>query len=235
MAGYPKRITLEVGSWPLFPELEPVADRAVRDGLDPTRVRWIDPRDLHPAALAWRGRALGLGLIVVPQYRSGADVTVARVSKVDAIVELLSDCFNLAVMGDVGLQTLPRRGERRAVLPADARRHADCGRDRARARGAPRYGPMTEIADHEVYVRAPAALWRAVPDALVVLGPKARKPRLITGPAAEVWGLLGQPVAFGRVVGALARAHQASPDVVRRDLQPVLRALRRDGAIDLVP
>ncbi len=76
VAGYPKRITLELGSWPLFPELDGVADRAVRDGFDPTRVRWLDARDLHPAAFAWRGRALGLGLIVVPQFRAGAELSV---------------------------------------------------------------------------------------------------------------------------------------------------------------
>ena len=93
---------------------------------------------------------------------------------------------------------------------------------------------MTRIADDEVFVRTPATLWRAVPDALVVLGPQAPKPRLMTGPAAEVWGLVGRPVAFGAVVGALAEVHQVSPDVVRQDLQPVFRALHRDGAVEIV-
>jgi hypothetical protein len=106
VAGYPKRITLELGSWPLVPELDGKSDGAVRDGLDPTRVRWVDARDLNPAALGWRGRALGLGLIVVPQYCEGSPVTVERLPTVDAVVELLSDCFNLSAMGAVGLQTL---------------------------------------------------------------------------------------------------------------------------------
>jgi hypothetical protein len=93
---------------------------------------------------------------------------------------------------------------------------------------------MTDVADDVVVVRAPTTLWREVPDALVVLGPNARKPRLITGPAAGLWSLIGQPIAIGAVVAALADAHRASPDVVRDDLQPVLRTLRRDGAIEQV-
>ena len=138
VAGYPKRIALELGSWPLFPELEPLAGRAVRDGLDPTRVRWVDAHDLHPAAFAWRGRALRLELIVVPQYRPGAAVTVARVSEVDALVELLSDCFNLAVMGNVGLQAL--RDVANAVpcyrlVHGDARVAADTVRELAGRQG----------------------------------------------------------------------------------------------------
>ena len=138
VAGYPKRITLELGSWPLFPELEPVAGRAVRDALDPTRVRWVDARDVHPGAFGWRGRALRLGLIVVPQYRPGADVTVVRVSEVDAMVELLSDCFNLAAMGDVGLRTL--RDVATAVpcyrlVHGDARVAADTVRELAARHG----------------------------------------------------------------------------------------------------
>jgi hypothetical protein len=93
---------------------------------------------------------------------------------------------------------------------------------------------MTGIADDEVFGRVPAALWREIPGALVVLGPEARKPRLITGPAAGLWALMRKPVAIGAVVTALAEEHHASPDVVRHDLQPVLRTLRRDGAIEPV-
>ena len=93
---------------------------------------------------------------------------------------------------------------------------------------------MTEIADDVVFVRAPAALWRDVSDAVVVLGPNARKPRSITGPAAGVWALVGQPIAFGVVVASLADLHRAAVDVVRHDLQPVFRALQRDGALEIV-
>jgi hypothetical protein len=106
VAGYPKRLTLERGSWPLFPQLDRVASGATHDGLDPARVRWVDARDLHPAALDWRGRALRLGLVVVPQFRPGATVEAGRLLAVDAIVELLTDCFNLGVMGEVGLEAL---------------------------------------------------------------------------------------------------------------------------------
>ena len=96
VAGYPKRITLGARFLAVVPRARTAwRPRATYDGLDPTRVRWVDARDLHPAAFGWRGRALRLGLIVVPQYRPGADGEVVVCLPVDAIVELLTDCFNL--------------------------------------------------------------------------------------------------------------------------------------------
>jgi hypothetical protein len=93
---------------------------------------------------------------------------------------------------------------------------------------------MSRITADDLLVRASSALWREVADGVVVLGPDARKPRLITGPASRVWSLVTQPVAFGDVVAALALAHHTPAAVVSADLEPVIGALRRDGAVELV-
>ena len=61
VVGFPKRITLELGSWSLFPDIDPQRDDTTHDAFDPSRVRWVDPRSLHANALAWQGRPLELG------------------------------------------------------------------------------------------------------------------------------------------------------------------------------
>lgn len=106
VSGYTKRISLELGSWPALPATAALAAGATRDGLDPTRVRWIDPRDLHPDALAWRGRALTAALIVVPRYEPGAPVALEEVSPYEAIAELLAQASNLASVGGAGVRAL---------------------------------------------------------------------------------------------------------------------------------
>ncbi len=139
VTGYTKRITLEIGSWPLFPDLEGVASRAIREHLDPTRVRWLDPRDVNPHAFGWRGHPLRLGVIVVPRYLPGAAVEVEPLSALDTLAELLTDCFNLATMGEAGLTTLR---DVATSVPAyrlvhgDARRAAESVRDLAVRHGA---------------------------------------------------------------------------------------------------
>jgi hypothetical protein len=93
---------------------------------------------------------------------------------------------------------------------------------------------MSQITDDDVLVRAPSTLWREVLDGVVVLGPRARKPRLITGPASRLWSLVAQPVALRDVVAAMALAHHTPAAVVGADLVPVVRALHRDGALERV-
>jgi hypothetical protein len=94
---------------------------------------------------------------------------------------------------------------------------------------------VNDVADTDVLVRATPALWRDLTDGVVVLGPAAQRPRLISGPAARLWTMIEQPVAFGAVVAALAAAHDVTSDIVRADARKVLRALQRDGAVELVP
>ncbi len=93
---------------------------------------------------------------------------------------------------------------------------------------------MSEVCDTDVFVRTTESLWRDLANGVVVLGPGARRPRLITGPAARLWSLVEQPMAFGAAVATLAAAHDVPDGVVRADLQHVLSVLRRDGAVELV-
>jgi hypothetical protein len=138
VAGYPKRITLERGSWELFPSLEQRASRAVHPDLDPTRVRWIDPRALQPSALAWCGAPLELGLVVVPHYAPDQDVSITRLDPVEAMTVLLGNAFNLASSGERALRAL-----RDVALEVPCYRlvHSDvhlaeaCVRERVRERG----------------------------------------------------------------------------------------------------
>jgi hypothetical protein len=67
---------------------------------------------------------------------------------------------------------------------------------------------------------------------VVVLGPRAGKPRAITGPAAEIWELLEEPTTLDVAAERLAAVHGASPADVRADLEPVLDLLLRDGAVE---
>jgi hypothetical protein len=106
VVGFPKRITLELGSWSLFPHLDPTRDRMTHDAFDPSRVRWVDPRSLHANALAWRGLSLELGIGVIARYQAGAECRYERLRPVDVVTELLANSFNLGTMGAAGLETL---------------------------------------------------------------------------------------------------------------------------------
>lgn len=106
VAGYPKRISLELGSWALFPDLEGRASRATHPLFDPTRVRWFDARDLHANALAWRGLPLDLGLVVVPRYAPYEDASITRLDPVEAMTALVGNAFNLAALGQGALGAL---------------------------------------------------------------------------------------------------------------------------------
>jgi hypothetical protein len=138
VAGYSKRITLEIGSWSLFPWLDAIASRSAREGLDPTRVRWLDPRDVRPGALDWRGHSLHLGLIVVPHYREGVALAVEPLTALDTLLELVTDCFNLATVGERGLEALrdvARSVPAYRVIHADVRAASATVRDLAARHG----------------------------------------------------------------------------------------------------
>jgi hypothetical protein len=125
--GYPKRVTLEIGSWSLFPAL--VADRRSQHGaFDPSRVRWIDARNINPNALAWQAKRPRAALVVVPDFRPSADVEVERLEPITALTGLLGCTFNLGRVGSAGLETLRDLAERVPCVRlthGDARAAAD--------------------------------------------------------------------------------------------------------------
>jgi hypothetical protein len=82
------------------------------------------------------------------------------------------------------------------------------------------------------YCRHSRVLWRRLANAVVVLGPHADKPTAISGPAAEIWDLLALPTTLDDAAAHLAAAHAAPAADVRRDIEPVLERLVREGAVE---
>ncbi len=79
--GYRKAISLDPGSWPLFPEVEPASSGP--------RGEWlIEPTELHPDALD--GEDFGeVSLVVFPRFEAGAVTEAESLSPAQALVELI--------------------------------------------------------------------------------------------------------------------------------------------------
>jgi hypothetical protein len=68
------------------------------------------------------------------------------------------------------------------------------------------------------YRRNPHALVRHLPDGLLVLGPAAAEPIIVTGPGSALWSLLDEPRTLDDLVVALAAEFATDADTVRHDL-----------------
>ena len=85
---YPKPLSLEPGSWPLFPELEPQADLATDQY---KAYEWQVPTAaIRPGAL---GRSCPVGVVVFPRYEPGADTALEPIGRAEALVELAQNTF----------------------------------------------------------------------------------------------------------------------------------------------
>lgn len=99
---YPKAITLEPGSFPVFPELEP----ADPDHLPHLGNRWrLLAGDVRPDARVAGGTLVGL---VSPRYEPGAPLTVERLDPVDAYLFLLENTFEPSLADEPCLWALVR-------------------------------------------------------------------------------------------------------------------------------
>lgn len=119
---FPKRIALERGSWELVGD--PAAHRrATRAGFDPTRVHWLDPRDLHADSLRWRDDVTArprVRLVVAPTFAPGAPPELRRLDPLDAFTALVGNASNLPRVGASGLETFRRLA---LEVPCFALRH----------------------------------------------------------------------------------------------------------------
>ena len=98
---YPKSISLDPGSWTLFADLEPRANRA-RPGL--AHGKWyVDPDTIRAGAAAGPTRPAA---IVFPTYDSSRPTRRVPMAPVDAAAELARNCFNLPRMGQVGVDLI---------------------------------------------------------------------------------------------------------------------------------
>jgi hypothetical protein len=96
--GYRKAISLDPGSWPLFPEVEP-------DSTEPRREWLIDPAELHPNALD--GDATGeVTLVVFPRFEAGAVTEAESLSPAQALVELIRHDPALEPLDSAAFDTL---------------------------------------------------------------------------------------------------------------------------------
>lgn len=88
IAPYPKPLSIDPGSWHLFPELEPHADL----GSDDYKAeQWqVPPSAIRPGAIAAPCRAQ---LVVFPKYVDGATTELVPVHRAEALVELAKNTF----------------------------------------------------------------------------------------------------------------------------------------------
>jgi len=98
---YPKAITLDPGSWTLFPDLEPPL---VRDLPGLHHAKWyVHPDAIRAGAVA---SAAAPSALVFPVYDPERPTSLAPVTPVDAAAELARHCFNLPAMGQVGVDLI---------------------------------------------------------------------------------------------------------------------------------
>jgi hypothetical protein len=88
---YPKPVSLDPGSWPLFPELEPDADLATGDY---KAAQWqVPPNAIGPGLL---GQSCPIGVVVFPRLEVGAESRLEPVGRAEALVELAGHTFRFS-------------------------------------------------------------------------------------------------------------------------------------------
>jgi hypothetical protein len=119
----------------------------------------------------------------------------------------------------------------------DGHRDADGDGDGSSPSTAIAPGPAALDPD-VVWVQAADALWRELPDAVVVLSPAGddrREPLAISGPGAELWHVLAEPLTAAGAADALASVYDVDAETILGDLESVLAALVDAGVIVAAP
>lgn len=107
---YPKAITLDPGSWPLFPDLEPPVQRSLPQL---AHAKWyVDPASIRPGASA---PPTAPSALVFPTYDPTRAGALEPLNPVDAAAELARHCFNLRALGRAGVDLVARLA---TTLPA---------------------------------------------------------------------------------------------------------------------
>jgi hypothetical protein len=90
----------------------------------------------------------------------------------------------------------------------------------------------TSIRDDAVLVQSERALQRRTMEAVVVLGD--RVPIVLRGTGAAIWDAFATGRSVSEVTDDLADAYGTTPDVVARDLRPVVRRLLDEHALTVI-
>jgi PqqD family protein of HPr-rel-A system len=103
---FPKPISLDPGSWPLFPEHRPAVTGAEGEFFHD---QWhLDPRVLDPDALTDLGTSQSVTLVAFPEHVEGAPTTAVALRPAEVLLGLLRNAFNLAEVGPPGVAVLAR-------------------------------------------------------------------------------------------------------------------------------
>jgi hypothetical protein len=98
---YAKPMSIDPGSWHLFPELEPRVDLAADDY---KKDQWqVPPASVRPDAAG--GVCVARG-IVFPQYQGGEHTMLEPIGRAEALVELAKNTFNFRTRGREALEAL---------------------------------------------------------------------------------------------------------------------------------
>lgn len=98
---YPKWLSLEPGSWPLFPGLRP---RLPADQAGFAASQWhVSPDAVRAGSVAGRAEP---AWVIVPRYRAGAATALEPIGRAEAVSVLASEAFNLRRLGTDGFHTL---------------------------------------------------------------------------------------------------------------------------------
>lgn len=98
---YPKALSIDPGSWPLFPHLRPDLPTELSHYV--ARQWHVPPATVGPGAVGVSARP---AWIVTPRYEAGAATTIEPLSRPDTLALLARESFNLARFGQAGLEAL---------------------------------------------------------------------------------------------------------------------------------
>ncbi len=103
VTAYPKPVSLDPGSWPLFADLEP----HIEGETEPFFLNeWhLDPSSLHPDALRHHP-ATRIVLVAFPRYVAGGPTRFEPLSRAEGLLLLLQNSFNMSTAGGPGLAVL---------------------------------------------------------------------------------------------------------------------------------
>ena len=80
--------------------------------------------------------------------------------------------------------------------------------------------------------RTETVLWRRVPGAVLLLGVDAREPIAVSGPGADLWELLDEPVAESAACAALRTLYDTDEATVAADVRQLLQRLEERGLVE---
>ncbi len=82
---------------------------------------------------------------------------------------------------------------------------------------------------------SPRALWRALPDGVLVLGAHMAVPVALTGPASSLWNLLDEHPTRHEIVARLADSYDVTEARVDIDLTDAWHELVDQGLVEHAP